>query len=160
MAYLKCCCESPAVTKPAGRLQDRHPFGCSDSDMVTKQEWDANATSYIHHVVPSLYVQAILSPFCQDLSCQTCHSPLHLDECPPLEALGCWHIVTTMSACLLISLRVMFQSRYDRSNATRLNPNGSNRWGTKQQPSHIIILMTASCHEQHHMALMTNTVDL
>jgi len=30
----------------------------------------------------------------------------------------------------------------------------------KQRPSHMIILMIASCHEQHHAALMTNTFDL
>lgn len=116
----------------------------------------------------------------QFTSTSCCHPHLSKQSCPrfvgishasvaappstpppsPLRALGCWHIVTTMSACLLISLWVMFQSRYDRSNATRLNPNGSHRWGTKQQPSRIIIPMTAFCHEQHHMTLMTNTVGL
>ena len=59
-----------------------------------------------------------------------------------------------------LSLRVVFQSRRDRSSATGLNPSGGDSTGTTQQPSHIIIPMTASCHEQHHTALMTNAVDL
>lgn len=48
------------------------------------------------------------------------------------------------------------QRRHDRSSATRLNPDGSNSRGTKRQPGHIIILMTAPCHEQHCAVLMTN----
>lgn len=62
-----------------------------------------------------------------------------------------------MSACLLFSMRAVFQRRHDRSSATRFNASGSNSRGTKQKPSHIIILMTASCHEQHHTALTTKS---
>lgn len=40
----------------------------------------------------------------------------------PLEALGGWRTVTTVSACLLFSLRLIFQSRHDRNSATRFNP--------------------------------------
>lgn len=77
----------------------------------------------------------------------------------PLEALGCWWTVTTVSACLFFSLGIRFQSRHDRRSATGFNPGQEEQ--RQQTTNHVTwsFFMAACCHEQQHGALMTNTTN-
>ena len=123
---------------------------------VTQRGWQSKSESLIQQLTSTMYCH----PYLSKQSCLPSTLIPHARIASALEtsvtpvAVGCWRTVTTVSACLLFSLRVMFQSRHDRSSATRFNPSGSGSRGTKHQPSHIIILMTASCREQYHTALM------
>lgn len=144
-----------ALRIPSCDKDSRVAAGSASNMPICLKEWKPNPTSYIRHAAPSLFVQAILSFLWPDPSCQNCNRHLQASSrhTSTPEAASCWLIVTTMSACLL---RVMFQSRHDRSSATRFNPGGSNSRGTKQPPTHITILMTTSCHDQRHKDLITN----
>lgn len=156
-AYSEQCDESSTVTKPAGRQQGRSA-SVQLADLI-QRGWQRKSESRIQQLTSTMLCHPCLSPLPWSLMPELPQASSPGWASPP-EALGCWRTVTTMSACLFFSLTVLFRRRHDRSSATRFNPSGSNSRGTKQQPSHIIILMTASCHEQHQTALMTSTVDL
>lgn len=88
-----------SVTKPEGRLQDR---SASVLLIWFRGGWQSKSerlktTAYIHHVVPSLFVQTILSPLRPDPSCQSCHSPPHLDGRHPRRL---WVVDVQLPPCL------------------------------------------------------------
>lgn len=97
MGVLKTLSWIPWQSQQGGCRTGVHRFCWSDSERATEREWEPNTTAYIHHVVPSLFVQTILSPLCPDPSCQNCQSPPHVDGRHPRSL---WIVDVQLPPCL------------------------------------------------------------